>query len=411
MSAIRIVALVCLSQTLAQIGAFSVPALLPVFIDAWRLSNTEAGWITAIFYLAYVAAVPVLVSLTDRTDPKCIYLLGTALITVAGLGYAWFADGFWSAMVFRALWGVGWAGTYMPGLKALSDLVEGPSQSRAVTGHAASVGLSGAASFVIAGTIAASFGWRWGIAIGGLGAALAFILMAMFLPARKTALVTGEKKALLDFRPVFKNRSAMAYSIGYGVHTLEMSALRSWVVTFLSFAAVYQGAGQVTEISDIATWLTPTVVATAMGLLGVWASVSGNEAAIRFGRRRLILAVMLGGIVVAAGIGFSSAVSYTMAVGLVLVYAALIWADSSSLTAGASGSALPGQRGATLAVHSTLGYAGGFAGPLVVGFVLDISGGASPFGWGMAFLAVAAITGIGPLAMLILKPAGLEGDH
>ena len=407
LSPIHIILLVCSAQTLAQIGAFSVPALLPVFIDVWALTNTEAGWITSAFYLAYVGAVPLLVSLTDRIDPKRIYLFGVSLIAVAALGYAWFADGFWSAVLFRALWGVGWAGTYMPGLKALGDLVEGPGQSRAVAMHAASVGLSGAASFVIAGTIATQFGWQWGIAVGGFGAVLALVLMAMFLPARKPAPQTGTPKALLDFRPVLRNRSAMAYSIGYCVHTLEMSALRGWVVAFLSFVAVYQGVGQ----DGITAWLTPTVVATAMGILGVWASVSGNEASIRFGRQRLILAVMIVGIVVAAGIGFSAAVSYPVAAGLVLVYAALIYADSSSLTAGTAGSAEPGQRGATLAVHSTLGYAGGFIGPLVVGAVLDMSGGASPFGWGMAFLAIAAIVAIGPLAILILKPERLTGDR
>ena len=407
----RIIVVVCLAQTLAQIGAYSVPALLPTFISAWHLTNTDAGWIIGVFYLAYVFAVPILVSLTDRVDPKSVYLLGVSLITAAGLGYAYLADGFWSAMVFRALWGVGWAGTYMPGLKALSDLIEGPRQSRAVTAHAASVGISGAVSFLIAGTIAETLGWRWGVAIGGCGAAAAFVLMAVFLPKQPPKpppkQPQEQRKALLDFRPVFRNRSAMAYAIGYGVHTLEMSALRSWVVTFLTFVAVYQGVTP----GDIFNWLTPTVIATTMGLLGVWASVTGNEISMRFGRKRLILLVMAAGILVAAGIGFSAAVSYPLAAGLVLVYAMLIWADSSSLTAGTTGSAEPGQRGATLAVHSTLGYAGGFLGPLVIGFTLDAAGGASPMGWGLAFLSIAVILLIGPLAILILKPEPLAGDR
>ncbi len=403
---IRIIAVVCLAQTLAQVGAYSIPALLPVFIRDWSLSNTDAGWITGIFYLAYVVAVPVLVSLTDRTDPKRIYLFGVAMITAAALGYAWLADGFWSAFCFRALWGIGWAGTYMPALKALSDQVEGPAQSRAVAAHAASVGISSAASYVIAGTIADTLGWRWGVAIGGAGAAAAFLLMALALPARTPDPVTEKTSALLDFRPVFRNRSAMAYSIGYCVHTLEMSALRGWVVTFLTFVAATQGLG-----NGPMSWLTPTVVATVMGLLGVWASVSGNEISMRFGRQRLIVLVMVAGIIMASGIGFSAAVSYPLAVVLVLVYATLIWADSSSLTAGTTGSAEVGQRGATLAVHSTLGYAGGFLGPLVIGFTLDLAGGASPYGWGMAFLAVAGIVMIGPLAIFILKPQHLAGDR
>jgi hypothetical protein len=49
------------------------------------------------------------------------------------------------------------------------------------------------------------------------------------------------------------------------------------------------------------------------------------------------------------------------------------------------GGSVPGQRGATLAVHSTLGHAGGFLGPLALGVVLDWLGGVSVLGWGVAF--------------------------
>ena len=58
---------------------------------------------------------------------------------------------------------------------------------------------------------------------------------------------------------------------------------------------------------------------------------------------------------------------------------------SSSLTAGAAGTAEPSRRGATLAVHSSLGYAGGFVGPLMMGWTLDLSGGMSTMGWGLSF--------------------------
>ena len=64
-------------------------------------------------------------SLTDRVDPMRNYLFGISLIAIAALGYAWFADGLWAAVLFRALWGVSWAGTYIPGLKALGIWLKG----------------------------------------------------------------------------------------------------------------------------------------------------------------------------------------------------------------------------------------------------------------------------------------------
>ncbi len=291
----------------------------------------------------------------------------------------------------------------MPGLKALSDLAEGQQQSRAVAAHAAAVGVSGALSFGIAGAVDAWLGWHWALVPGALGATVAFVLVLMGLPSRPVRAAAGPRRALLDFRPILRNRSALAYSIAYCVHTWQMSALRGWVVTFLAFVSA-QRTGAWTP-------LAPVTAASVMGLVGVWASVWGNEFAIRFGRRRFILGTMLTSAALAAVIGFSAALPYAVAAGLVMLYAMLIWSDSSSLTAGSAGSAEPGQRGATLAAHSTLGYAGGFFGPLALGATLDLFGGASVLGWGLAFGHVTIALLLGALVFVWLRPADLAGDH
>jgi MFS family permease len=399
----RGVVTMCVAQACAQIGAFGVAALLPTLITAWSLTNTEAGWISGIYYAAYTVVVPLLSSLTDRVDPKRVYLGSIALTAVAFAGFAWIATGFWSALMFRALMGAGWAGSYMPGLKALSDLTEGAQQSRAVAAHAAAVGVSGALSFGIAGVVNTWLGWQWALVPGAIGAALAFVLVLVGLPARPLRVAPGPRGALLDFRPILRNRSALAYSVAYCVHTWEMSALRGWVVAFLTFVAA--------QTSGTWTPLAPATVASVMGLVGVWASVWGNELAIRFGRRRFILGTMLTSAALAAVIGFSAALPYAAAAALVLLYAMLIWSDSSSLTAGSAGSAEPGRRGATLAVHSTLGYAGGFLGPLALGATLDLLGGASVLGWGVAFGHVTIALLLGALAFVWLRPADLAGDR
>jgi MFS family permease len=399
----RGVAAMCAAQACAQIGAFAVAALMPTLLATWSLSHTEAGWISGIYYAAYTVVVPLLSSLTDRVDPRRVYLASVALTALAFAGFGWIATGFWSALAFRALMGIGWAGSYMPGLKALSDLVEGPQQSRAVAAHAAAVGVSGALSFGVAGAVNAWLGWQWALAPGALGAVLAFVFVALGVPARAPHPAAGPRGALLDFRPILRNRSALAYSLAYCVHTWEMSALRAWVVTFLTFAAARSGDGW--------TPLAPATVASVMGLLGVWASVWGNELAIRFGRRRFILGALLASAAMAGIIGFSATLPYAGAALLVLAYAVLIWSDSSSLTAGSAGSAEPGRRGATLAVHSTLGYAGGFLGPLALGMTLDLLGGASVLAWGIAFAHVTVVLLAGTLVFLWLRPADLAGDR
>ena len=58
-----------------------------------------------------------------------------------------------------------------------------------------------------------------------------------------------------------------------------------------------------------------------------------------------------------------------------------------------------------------LGYAGGFMGPLMIGWILDLAGGMSPMGWGLAFLHIAVVALIGQLGFVALRPRGLAGDR
>jgi predicted MFS family arabinose efflux permease len=277
----RLVAVVCAAQVLVQIGAFFWPALLPGMMRLWELSNSEAGWITASFYGAYMMSVPVLVTLTDRVDPKRVYLFGVASTAVGHLLFGLLAEGFWSAVILRALTGMGWAGTYMTGLKLLADRVDAKMMSRATAGHAASIGISGALSFATGDLVAALAGWHAAFLAAAASATVAWLLVAAIVPAQgKPAVASKEGQGLYDFRPVFRNRSAMAYAIAYCIHTLEMSALRGWGVAFLGYVAATTGAAA-------ASLLSPAIVATGLGLIGTFASVAGNEAAIRYGRKRL----------------------------------------------------------------------------------------------------------------------------
>ena len=100
-----------------------------------------------------------------------------------------------------------------------------------------------------------------------------------------------------------------------------------------------------------------------------------------------------------------------MAVVLLLIYGFVVWLDSSSLTAGAAGTAEPSRRGATLAVHSMLGYSGGFAGPLMIGYTLDLAGGMSRFAWGVSFGLVALLMLLALVAFHGMRPRELAGDR
>jgi MFS family permease len=76
--------------------------------------------------------VPVLSALTDRLDPRRIYLLSLLGGAVTAFGFAAFADGAASAALWRFLQGAAFGGAHMPGMRALCDAVPAERQTRSV---------------------------------------------------------------------------------------------------------------------------------------------------------------------------------------------------------------------------------------------------------------------------------------
>ena len=158
-------------------GTMHFPALQPTFEAQWQLSSTAAGWINGVFFAGYALATPLLVSLTDRVDPRRIYIPSVLLSALSMFLFAALAHGTASAAVLRLLAGIGLAGTYMPGLRALSDNVGGPRQSRFVSFYTASFAVGSATSVFFSGLLMPSLGWRhaaWLLGLGPLASAVPF---------------------------------------------------------------------------------------------------------------------------------------------------------------------------------------------------------------------------------------------
>jgi len=391
----RLTLLVCLVEIfgLASIAVF--PALLPTFQAEWNLSNTAAGWISAAYYAGYMILVPVLTSITDRVDARRIMGLGAIFGVLTAVGYAYFARGFWSALLLRFLSGVSLAGIYMPGLKVVSDHTEGEGtlQSRFISFYTASFSIGASLSYLLAGEINALAGWRWAFVASAISAAAAMVIVIVYVPPAQVR--GGERQALFsDFKVVFRSQAAMAYVLAYAAHMWELFSLRSWIVAFLAFSIQLQPTGAF-------TWRA-TQVAFIINLVGLPASIGGNELSRIFGRRKVITIVMIVSAALGMILGFSAALPYLLVAFLAILYGITIVGDSASLTAGVVAAAPAGYRGTTLAVHSTIGFCSAFLGPLAVGVVLDFFGGNS-LAWGMGFLCMAAGCLLGPVFLARLK--------
>ena len=126
-SAVKMIFWTCFAEVLLMQGIFTFSSMLPFFFNEWNLNSVDAGGIRGIYFGAYMVSVIILVSITDWIDSKKVYIGGALMTCLSCVGFAFFAEGYWTAMLFRTMGGIGLAGTYMPGLKALTDRLTGKS--------------------------------------------------------------------------------------------------------------------------------------------------------------------------------------------------------------------------------------------------------------------------------------------
>lgn len=391
-SARRLTATMCGAEVLSMTGFAAYTTLLPQLQREWGLSNSEAGAISGFLFAGYMLSVPVLTSLTDRMDSRRIYLGACLLASLGAAFFALFGAGFWTAAFAQFLIGAALGGTYMPGLKALTDHLEGAAQSRATAFYTASFGAGSTISILVAGKIGATIDWHWAFWFGAVGPVLAGLLVVFAMPPGRMRAAEQHATALLDFRPVLKNRRTLPYIIGYAAHNYELFGQRSWMVAFLVFCAALQP-----EHAPMA--LSAATLAAMINVLGPVFSITGNEMAIRFGRQRIIFLFMTLSGVIACLIGYTAAWPWYIVVVLMMVHYGAMLGDSGALTSGAVASTPPEMRGSMMAVYSFIGFSTAFLAPLVFGLTLDLAGGnQSVTAWGLAFASIGIFGVLSPLA-------------
>jgi MFS family permease len=378
----------CLGQLGNLLPHVAVPAVMPQFLmPLWHLNGAQAGMMASAFAFGYMLAVPVLTTLTDRVDARLILLIGSSATAVATLAFGLFASGLWSATLIWGLAGIGFAGAYMPGLKALTDRLPSGDASRSVTLYTSSFSFGVGLSFLVAQVAAEWLGWRAAFLITGLGP-LIMVVACLAMPAVRPL---PAQRRLLDFGPVIRNRPAMGYVLGYGAHCFELYGIRTWIVAFWTFVVAQHSES---------TLLGPVAVSVIFSLLAMPASILGNEGALRFGRHRTLIILMIASALVAFAIGLSVSAPPLLLLGLLLLYAFTVPADSGALTSGMTMSATTSHKGATMAMHTTIGFGLSALGAWGAGVTLDLAGGPDK---AEAWLAMFALLGgsilLGPLAL------------
>jgi MFS family permease len=391
-------AAICASElgTLLVFSNFS--ALLPILQKDWGLSNSEAGLIVSFYQFGYIGAVMILATLTDYMPPRRIYLWSAFWTAAASLAFAFWAQGFLSAILLRGAVGLGFAGTYMPGMRMVAERFAGGGRGFAMGCYIAAFTLGTSVSLLLTIWANGLWGWRWAFAITALGPLLAGVIGWLVLPrgmvAGPTAGVAGAKQARLG--PVLKNRAAIRLITAYGAHTFELMGMRGWIVPFFTASLVASGAA-LAEANQRAAFAASAVLA-----IGALPHPFSGLLSDRFGRALPISVLMLLSACCSIVIGWGLSWPYATLVAVGLIYGILITSESAIVSTGVAEAAEPAYLGRTMALQSTVGFTAGALSPWAVGLVLDWAprwGASAESKWIWGFGLLGAVALLGPLTV------------
>ena len=172
-----LVAAMCLGQVGSLLPHVVVPAIMAQHLmPLWDLNAAQAGLMASAYAFGYMLAVPVLTTLTDRIDARRMLMVGSVLSGVATALFGVLANGLWSATLIWSLAGIGFAGAYMPGLKALADRLPPGDSSRSITLYTGSFSFGVGLSFLVSQLVADDAGWRGAFYVTAAGP---FIMLAV----------------------------------------------------------------------------------------------------------------------------------------------------------------------------------------------------------------------------------------
>jgi MFS family permease len=377
----RTLALLAVAELLGMSLWFAASAVSAQYRALWHLSASEAGWLTTIVNLGFVAgtATSALLNLADIVPARRLFAL-SAVAGAAANALLLTADGLGAALAWRFLTGACLAGVYPPAMKM----------------------------------IATWFRARRGLAVGTIvgaltvGKALPYLVHAIPGAGIRPVVLTASAGALLaaalawfgyrdgpyPFPPrpfswglvgeVVRQRRWRLATGGYLGHMLELYSAWTWLPVFIaaSIAARDPQAGAAGESTASAV----AFAALAVGGIGcVW----GGLAADRRGREWLVTLAMAASGACALVIGFTFGASLWLLVPIALAWGFYVVADSAQFSVLVTESVPAHAVGTALTLQTSLGF---LLTAITIQLVPPL---ADVVGWRWAFTALAVGPALG----------------
>ena len=365
---------------LALLPSNVVATALPLLRDEWGASSTELGWVFAAYQAGYVAAVLLLLPLTDRVPAGRVIAPCMAATGVASLLFPLLAQGVWSATALRALAGAGLAGIYLPGVRVVAAATPAGRRGLAVSGYVSAFYLGAALSLGATGVLLPLVGWRGAGYV--LGAVCAAGVPLSLLATRGVALPAGgAARRSLD---VLRDGPVARTVAGYTGHSFELYVSRGWLAGYLAAALAARGAASTDAAARGGQW---AALMAGLGTLGVWL---GGWLSDRWGRGRAAATIAVASGILSLGFGWLGGADWRLLVAVGCAYGVLVAADSGVYSTAITELAPPDRLGSAQAAQAFVGFLATVAAPVAAGAVLDLGGG---FGGAFALAGLASLAG------------------
>ena len=226
---------------LVNIFNYADRALLGIVIEPMRkellLSDTEisivSGFAFSVFFLLAGIAIARWV---DRGNRGLILAIGV-IIWSAATAATGYVQGFYSLSVCRMFVGIGEAVVFPVAMSLLADLYPGSKLSRSVSIFQASTGIGVMVGSILAGVMAAKFGWRSMFEYFGMAGIVLVAIIAMTMRSTPRLAVDTQQAAdggiVSAIRKILSVPGMSWLALGYGTSNMMLACLPVWAPTFL----------------------------------------------------------------------------------------------------------------------------------------------------------------------------------
>jgi MFS family permease len=360
---------------------FTVAGCIPVLIEEWHISATQASFIVSGFYFTYAFSLLGFSWLSDQIGAKKSISISAWATALACTAFAFCAEDFASTLILYGIIGLCQGGVYTPLIVLFRENTPAQNLGTAIGWLVASTSIGYAASIGLTGLSVGLSGWRLAFVTTGLPPVIGTIILLVAIRSVPNIVHSRASGSGL-WQELRTNKSAKQLLGGYTSHNWELLGMWAWAPTLITASFVLTG-----KTTAIATQLSAHFI-TLLHLFGAIAAYTMGRLSDRFGRRAILIWVAS----IATGFSFSvgwfvELTPYLIAV-LIIVYSFFAIGDSPVLTTAIAERVEPACLGAIFAVRSLIGFIAGAISPVVVGLVIDALR-AEQFGdtlvWGLAF--------------------------